>query len=113
MGEFKRAAFGLFIANFVLFVGWFMALWFWDPPFVQSDDAINDPQNPFSATDKTTAQTLESKYDVKICKKCSLDGFKFVGFSVLPPTVLFIVGIVVLAVLSKKGSKQQFPIAEQ
>jgi hypothetical protein len=101
--SYMKAAIVTMVLMLVTFIALFLGFWLGDPPLVQASDVIDDTNNQFNSTDKTDAQRLENKYNIKICKKCSMDGGKFIGFTMLFTSIVFIIGMTVTLVLYKKN----------
>lgn len=104
MAPYMQAAIVTMVLMLVTFVALFLGFWLGDPSLVQASDVIDDTNNQFNSTDKTDAQRLENKYNIKICKKCAMDGGKFIGFTMLFTSIVFIIGMTVTLVLYKKNN---------
>lgn len=101
MKNFLKENFRAALISFSIFSVVFFLIWFFDPPFVQDKSALDKITN---SDDKISATTLQTKYNIKICNKCSMNGFKFISFTILISSSVIILIFLSIYLVKKKNS---------
>lgn len=104
MKNFLKENFRAALISLLIFSVVFFLIWFFDPPFVQDKSALDKITN---SDDKNSATTLQTKYNIKICNKCSMNGLKFISFTILiSSSVIILIILIFLSIylVKKKNS---------